>query len=440
MTFWQKNKLFVVVAGAAFVALVFFWPSLFGLGPTVVSLHRSQHNRTLLEARKLQPAIDEYFGDDPAAIPVAQALEMATKGNKLLLENFEEMNHWMSFVPRFPFRIPDIYQDKNERQKYVSAAYTYVRTGELACKAYGADGEGLNDPSDGIVFTTSSRNIGLVDDRFGLRDMEMPETIADPDTRVMQLALIHDLGHLAIRLGVDEIVGIAPDPPYTWGGKDVEVATLYPVRVRINCNLETLTRFIHALDGAHGKVIKAPAPAEAVDPTRPVGGPADDEEDDMPAPRTIVVQFEGQPSLHRPDPKQRGLRERVTIFRRKDTETSELVFVANAIITRLLGDGKAEAAIEDMSDLCFPADKESFANAVRPGDFAATRFFLVRSIKAEAKAARVVSDDNRYPEEVTPEHLAVDLSVAALRFKELKLPKAAVSKRRHVRTIPYVGY
>jgi hypothetical protein len=130
----------------------------------------------------------------------------------------------------------------------------------------------------------------------------------------------------------------------------------------------------------------------------------------------------------------------VTIFRRKDAETSELVFVANAIITRLVGDGKVEATMEDMSDLCFPPDKEPFANVVRPGDFAASRFFLVRSIKAEAKEARVERDKNDYPETVTPAHLAVDLSVAALRFTELELPKAAITKRRQTKGIPYVGY
>ena len=124
MTFWQKNKLFVVVTGAAFVALIFFRPSLFGLGPTIVSLHRGEHNRVQRETRKNQATIDEYFGDNPEAIPVARALDTVTRGNKLLLENFEEMHYWMSFVPRFPFRIPDIYRDKNQRQKYVSAAYT----------------------------------------------------------------------------------------------------------------------------------------------------------------------------------------------------------------------------------------------------------------------------------------------------------------------------
>ncbi|NQT88358.1 hypothetical protein HQ560_16445 [bacterium] len=458
MTYWQQNRLFVIVTGAAFIALVFFWPSLLDLGPTIVSLHSAEHNGIRLASDQNEKAINKFFGDAPGSTPVAAALAKVAAGNEQLLGNFEKMNHWMSFVPRFPFRIPEIYQEKNQRQKYVSSAYTYVRTGELACKAYGADGEGLRDPSDGIVFVTASRNIGLQDPNFGLNNMEMPETIEDPETRIMQLALIHELGHLAIRLGVDEIVGISPEAPYTWGSKDVDIATAYPVRVRLECDLPTLTRYIHALDGAHGVVVEAVAPEESVDPTQPVGAapaaakddPAaeddDPDDDEAPAPvdaapgRTIAIQFVGAPSLHHPNPKQRSLKERVTLFS-KVAETSELTFVANATITRLLGKGEVEAVIEDLSDMAFPSMEEPTARTVRAGDFAVTRFFLVRSLKAEAVPAKVERDKSGFPTEVTPAHLAVDLSVAALRFKELKLPKAAVRKGRQREGIPhYVGY
>jgi hypothetical protein len=271
----------------------------------------------------------------------------------------------------------------------------------------------------------------------------------------MQIALLQDLGHLAISLGVDEITSIAPAEPYTWSVKDTKVATAYPINLRVQCDLPTLLGLLHALDGAHGRVVEAPAalptpeepPPDATTPVAPepkpnaplaeegAAGATDEKPAPAPepkdaAPRKITVQLNGSPSVFAPTPDEPTLKDRLTIFRPSGDDAHEMEFVANAIITRVLDGGRVEAVIERNSCLSFSADGKVSTNVVRKGDFASSRFFLVRGLKVKSVEAKVEKDKDGFPAdinpnhaEVVPAHLDVELSVAALRFLKVEMPK-----------------
>ncbi len=86
---------------------------------------------------------------------------------------------------------------------------------------------------------------------------------------------------------------------------------------------------------------------------------------------------------------------------------------------------RLEAAVERGSDLSFPPDaKEPVRATVREGDFAATRFFLVRSLKATARPDAKKYDTGGYISDLTPPYLEVELQLAALRFLTIQAPKA----------------
>ena len=279
----------------------------------------------------------------------------------------------------------------------------------------------------------------------------------------MQVALIHELGHLAIRAGVDAIGAIQPQEPYPWGVDDAPVATAYPVAVRLQCNLSTLMAFVHALDGAHGVVAevqdlgvaaRAAAPV-ALKPKKPApdepAPAADDPDDNAPdaepkapvapeaKPTTLVVEFQGEPSLFKPDRERGDLKERLTIFRPDDDDPHRLTFVANAIIRRVLPDGKVQAELEATSDHRFIEEGKTARNAVRKGDFVATRFFLVRSVKVTSVDAEIKTDDDGFPTEVTPAHLDAEVSVAAVRFRKPELRQAEPEKKGPAKATPPGG-
>ncbi len=423
MNFWEENKLFVIVAGIVLVVFVYLWPSLIGewlapwRGPVVVTPHRSTYRDLQRRQRQRESDIkDIYYPKDPA-VPIADAIREVTGANEVLLANYQQMHRWMSFVPRFPFRIPDARTDKNDRQRYVSLAYTYARTGEFPCTEFE-----IRDYADGLVWLAETRNIGLGDEYFGLSNMEKAADIEDPDTVIKQVALIHELGHLAIRMGVDTLAAIEPGDPYAWGIGEKPTATAYPVTVRIECDLPTLLAFIHALDGAHGVIDDVQdlgIAAAAAAPLKPAGADAA-----APEPTTrVIIQVYGQPSLLSASRAKGNLKERFTIFRPAEGDPHDLEFVANAVVRRVLPGGKVEAELEDHSDLRFVEKGKTVRQAVRKGDIAATRFFLVRSVKVKSVEAKIETDQDGFPQEVSPAHLAAELSVAAVRFHKPVLSK-----------------
>jgi len=442
MEFWQENKLFVVVAGLALLVLVILWPSVFGLGPTVVSLHRGRYNQTMVQHRSIESKIAKFFPKGNKFIPAKRAIKDVEATNGVLRGNVDEMRNWMTFVPRFPFRIPEP-RKANERQRYVSLCYTYALNGELMCEEYK---NALLDPSDGILWLAGTRNIPLRDTVFGLPGMGNLEAITDPEDSIAKIALIHELGHLAIRLNVDEITSITPALTYTWSIKDTEVATVHPMNVHIKCDLPTLTAFLHALDGAHGQVTRvaypggappppvpavldAPAPEPEDDPddairplaAKPVpepaapAGPADDPEDpggpaapaDPPeAEQTrLTIRLDGNPSFFTPDPELGTLKERLTVFRPRDDGA---IFVATALVTKS-GDQVAPllevADILDWRALASALKKKGEPSASRPPDPADTERpyqriwgFLppdVRVVLKETASGRVLDDARR---------------------------------------------
>ncbi|MBL7223084.1 MAG: hypothetical protein ISS72_04455 [Candidatus Brocadiae bacterium] len=473
MNLWEHNKLFVIFSGAVFVVYVYLWPSIGGRwlapwdGPVIARPDRQAAAEAQRRIRQYEERFSTYYYPQDDAVPVGDAMADAIEGNKVLLDNFEVMHRWMSFVPRYPFRIPDGRTEKNKRQRYVSQAYTFARDGELICDEYGP----VREPHSGIVFSTSTRNIKLGDPYFGMRDMELPDSIADPDLSILQIALIHEVGQLALRCGVDEITSIAPRDPYTWQVKGKDVAKAFPLDATFRCDLPTLMKLLHSLDGSHGRVaevhdaIEAPAAAAPKAPAPeavPAAALPDDEPDDEPedpaataggearqGARKITARFFGTPTLFGPSEARAGLHERITLFRLADDESHQLVFVANAAVTRVVPpaaapagekakDGAAaakgasvlvEAEIEPNSTLRFAADGSRTRVEVRRGDYAATRFLLVRSLKVKADEGEVKLDEDGFPKEVTPPHLVVDLSVAALQFLEIKMPKVAVTRR-----------
>jgi hypothetical protein len=422
MNFWEENKVFVIVAGVVLVAFLYLSPSLIGewlapwRGPVVVRLNATEYADLERRQRQRDRDIKEIFHPDGQAVPVAEALTEAVEANEVLLDNYQEMHRWMSFVPRFPFRILEGRKELNERQRYVSRAYTYARTGEFPCPEFE-----IRDYADGIVWLAETRNVGLGDEYFGLRNMERAGEITDPEKVIKHVALIPERGHLAISVGVDEIAAISPGDPYAWGIEDTPVATAYPVTVRIKCNLPTLLTFVHALDGAHGLVEDVQdlgVAAAAAAPVKPEGPTAPE------TATVVVIQIHGQPSLAVPDKTKGDLKERFTLFRPSEADPHELEFVANAVLRRVLPGGKVEAEIEDLSDLRFTGPDERKRVAVRAGDFAATRFFLVRSLKVKSVKADIETNQDGFPEEVVPAHLDAELSVAAVRFLKAELPAA----------------
>ena len=397
MEFWQQNKPFAIVVGLALAGLIFLWPSLFGLGPTIVRLHASDYARATMDIRRLEPKLEQYFPKKGSVVPVSQALRDVVAGNEVLASNIKELRGWMTFVPRFPFRIPDNRQG-NERQRYVSLVYSYARTGALNCPEYTID-----DPSDGVVFLAGTRNIPLPNPNFGMANMDLPVTIQDPETRIMQIALAHELGHLAIRLNIDEITAIAPLPPYTWQSGEAKIAQVYPVNVHIKCDLPTLLAFLHALDGAHGVVAqvaggpaagKAPVarpPADeaedAIRPLPPARNPAEDPEDPgpgapaakpdaagvpaAPARKTdaqkLVLHLGGSPSILSPDARLGTLKERFTIFRPDEKNPHQFAFVANATVTRILDPGTPKLTPADIRDwVSLAANLRALGGAAQP--------------------------------------------------------------------------
>jgi len=575
MDFWQRNKPFAIVAGVAFLGLLVLWPSLLSLGPTVISFHRARYRQAMLQHHSIEGKVKKLFPEGAKFVPVAKLLKQVTASNAQLQANVAQMVSWMSFVPRYPFRIPDR-REGNERKRYVSLVYTYARTGELQC-----DECSITDPSDGVVWLASTRNIPLRDPFFGMQGMELPEGIADPETRIKQVALVHDLGHLAIRLNVDEIVSISPAPPYLWSSDEVEIANVLPVDVEIKCDLPTLLAFLHALEGAHGRVVKVITPEKPEDAIRPVvpaanGGPDDDPEEALPPPPSattnpettrVVIEIAGSPSFLDPAAKLGTLKERFTILRPGPKDNNRLAFVANAIVTKVLDRGRAtlqphditnwrsfsahlasqgqstqrspgkrlwellplnaraavnrlatranpdhgdqniviralndilrnpdffsqedfrgvqlptdaigllrlqrsqidqaqvqllnrllleaafprqvthrairlEAIIEPLSDCCFPKDKPSpVRNPVQENDVAVTRFFFLRSIDARAVESSLKRDRNGFPTEMSPPHLVVKLSVAALEFKKFAIAPATLKRRRQTGKLPII--
>jgi hypothetical protein len=450
MSFWEQNKLFLIVSGVVFVAAVYLWPSVLGRwlapwdGPVVARPDRSSYEKSQREIRQIEERFTSFYAPKGNAVPITNVIREATKCNEDLLKNFEEMHRWMSFVPRYPFRIPGCRTEKNSRQRYVSLAYTFARDGELICDEYGP----VREPQRGVVFATSTRNIKLGDPYFGLRDMELPDAIADPDLAILQVALIHDIGQLAVRCGVDEIVSVAPRDPYTWQLKGKPIAKAFPIDATVKCNLSTLLKLLHALDGAHGRVAEIlgaedvpakaaprPAPKAAV----PAAAQPDDEGGDEATPagraaregaQHLVIRLTGEPTVFAPEASRAALPERFTIFRPAEDESHKLTFVANAVVTHDLGKGRVEAEVEPNSTLQFAEDGTSTRSSVRRGDYAATRFFLVRALKVKSDDGTLKLDKDGFPTEVTPPHLVVDLSVAGLQFLEIKMPEIAKKRQR----------
>lgn len=365
MDFWQKNKPFAIVAGLACLGLIVLWPSLLSVGPTIVSFHRGRYRQAMLQHHSIQGKVKKLFPEGARFVPVAKLLKEFTASNHQLEANVAEMVTWMSFLPRYPFRIPER-REGNERKRYVSLVYTYARTGELQC-----DECTIADPSDGVVWLASTRNIPLRDPFFGMQGMELPEGIADPETRIKQVALVHELGHLAIRLNVDEIASIAPAPPYTWTSNEVEVASVFPLDVELKCDLPILLSFLHALEGAHGRIVEVRTPEKPEDAIRPVvparrpTGPADDPEDAVEAaPRhtpaaaaeappeatRVVIELAGSPSFLDPAAKLGTLKERFTIVRPTRQSGERPRFVANAIVTKVLERGRATLKPKDITN------------------------------------------------------------------------------------------
>ncbi|HPD13404.1 MAG TPA: hypothetical protein PLE19_00545 [Planctomycetota bacterium] len=381
MEFLQQNKIFAAIAGLALLALLVLWPSLFGLGPTIVSLDRARYERAMMDHRSLQGKMDQYLPKSGKGVPIKRAAQEVEASNRLLTQNLDELRSWMAFVPRYPFRIPELRQADEDRKSYVSLAYTYARTGQIKCPEYTID-----NYNDGVVFLASQRNIPVRDTFFGMSEMSTPQAIKDPDVRIAQIALVHELGHLAIRLHVDEVASIIPAEPYKVRLHDTDLALAYPVAIRFRCDLPTLLTFLHALDGAHGQVAavaggpeapvapnkpEADEPAhEAIKPLLPqpkAKADGDEPEDpgpppaapaaakDAPAQQKLVIHLVGSPSYLAPEPNDGALKERFTLFRREEGNPQKFQFIANAIATKVLDPGDptfTPASILNWRGLC----------------------------------------------------------------------------------------
>jgi len=401
MDFWQRNKPFAIVASLAALGLLVLWPSLFSLGPTVISFHRGRYRQAMLQHRSIEGKVKKLFPEGARFVPVARLLKQVTASNAQLEANIARMASWMSFVPRYPFRIPER-REGNERKRYVSLVYTYARTGELQC-----DECSITDPSDGVVWLASTRNIPLRDPFFGMQGMELPEGITDPKTRIKQIALVHELGHLAIRLNVDEIVSITPTPPYLWTADEVKIAEVFPLEVEIRCDLPTLFAFLHALEGAHGRVVKVITPEKPEDAIRPVvaaapAGPEDDPEENLAPRRTeapteeatrVVIELAGSPSFLDPSAKLGTLKERFTIVRPTTKGEERLTFVANAIVTKVLDRGRASLEPNDVRDwrsLCSRIASQGQSGQRSPGK----RLWELLPLRARAAVNRLAASQH----------------------------------------------
>ncbi|MBM4036651.1 MAG: hypothetical protein FJ291_33360, partial [Planctomycetes bacterium] len=335
MDFLQQNRFFVIVVGLAVLATLVLWPSLFGLGPAVVSLDRSRYDGAKMGERSLEGKMNLFYPKTGKGVPIKDALRDLEASNQRLGSNLDEARAWMTFVPRFPFRIPEP-RKGNDRNTFVSLAYTYLLYGELLCDEFT-----IRDENDGIVSLCGKLNIPLRDPFLGMPGMAVPGGIKDPDIRIAQVALVHELCQLAIRLNPDEITAIIPAEPYKVRLNDVEVAVAYPLTLRFKCHPTTLLALLHALDGAHGRVSSAPGgaeePADAIKPLvperpkapdRPKADPAAEPDDPGPAPapapapaaadaadapsQKLVIQLGGDPSYLSPDASQGTLKERFT--------------------------------------------------------------------------------------------------------------------------------
>lgn len=370
MEFLQQNKLFAAIAGLALLALVVLWPSLFGLGPPIVSLDRPRYERAMMDHRSLQGKMDQYLPKSGKGVPIRRAAQEVEASNRLLSQNLDELRAWMTFLPRYPFRIPELRQADEDRKSYVSLVYTYARDGVILA----GDECTIRDYNDGVVFLASQRKVPIRDAFFGMSEMFTPQAIKDPDIRIAQVALVHELGHLAIRLNVDEVSSIIPAEPYKVRLNDADLALAYPVNIRFTCDLPTLLAFLHALDGAHGRVAsvvggpgETPAapgkgpeaddePADAIKPLLPQpkakADPAAEPEDPGPGPapappaprdaappQKLILHLVGSPSYLAPEPSGGALKERFTLFRREEGNPQKFQFVANAIATKVLDPG-----------------------------------------------------------------------------------------------------
>lgn len=496
MNLWHQNKAFVIICAALFVALaVVLRPSLIGrwssplATPVVVSFHRARYGSAASTIDELKPKFTKIFHPRGRALAVRDATRVAIRGNEVLLSNFREMQRWMSFIPRFPFRIPaprkaadggvakDRKTTKGQEERdtlakaYVSLAYTYARTGELYCDEYK-----LEETKGSLMFLTSTRNIPLGDPSFGMPDVDRPERVKDPNLTILKIALFHELGHLAILCGVDEIVAIRPGEPYTWRRNGAHVATVYPVDVHIKCDLPTLIRFVRALDGAHGEVTEVIPPKQAGQrrPTAaeplPEAARPDDDDDDVadarrrPEPREtgatrLKIRLCGAPTIFPAEATQGALKERLTIFRHAK-EGNDLEFIANAVITRIerrntpsQGKGQEakeapealptidiEAEVEPLSTVRFDKDGQRTHAQVLPGDYVSSRFYLVRSMRAQGVAEEVKLDKDGFPLDYTPRHHDVQIGAAALQIAEIQMPKVVEQRRKTRKPGPHRGW
>jgi len=391
--FLQQNRFFVIVVGLAVLATLVLWPSLFGLGPAVVSLDRSRYDGAKMGERSLEGKMNLFYPKTGKGVPIKDALRDLEASNQRLGSNLDEARAWMTFVPRFPFRIPEPRKDA-ERNAYVSLAYAYLLYGELFC-----DECTIRDENDGVVSLCGKLNIPLRDPFLGMPGMAVPGGIKDPDIRIAQVALVHELCQLAIRLNPDEITAIIPAEPYKVRLNDVEVAVAYPLTLRFKCHPTTLLALLHALDGAHGRVSSAPGgaeePADAIKPLvperpkapdRPKADPAAEPDDPGPAPapapapaaadaadapsQKLVIQLGGDPSYLSPDASQGTLKERFTIFRRDPASAQKFLFVANAVATKVLDPASPKLAPESVLSwrgLCGKLKAQSGDKTPSPG-------------------------------------------------------------------------
>ena len=536
MNFWQENKVFVVICGVLFVVLVYLWPSLIGAwsapltSPVVVRPQRGAYSQDAAKIAQAQEKLHTRFSAGAGAMPIGEAAQISAEDNDVLLANFKEMHRWVSYVPRFPFRIParlkidghkakqtkELSKEQKEKldraRRYVSNIHTYACRGGLECEEY----RSFKDDSDGLLTADPNK----VDDKCFVEWWKELKDI-DPEPDIIKIGLAHELGQLAIRANVDEIVQIEPKDSYTWRVKDVDVATVYPVDIHFKSDLKTLLTFLHGLDGAHGEVVevraaphKLPAPDDTRKPAEPPDAPepgeppaipeaalpvdpGEDREDDpearKPAPvpdaarpvvpgepapdappddtysHELLIKLHGAPWVYRPESGTRPLKERLTIFR-PSPGSHALTYIANAVVMhqpkppqdarrsadatgeqaspaeqdRKASDGAVfvKARMETCSTVRYTKKGErADSTEVRRGDHVASRFFLVLSLNAESRPEKPeFGKDDGFLVDLIPDHLDVELSVAAVEFLEIKMPKVAQAKRPKKEPPPHRGW
>ena len=540
MTFWQENKVFVIICGVLFAVVIYLWPSLIGAwgaplsSPVVVRPQRGAYSQAAAKIAQAQEKLQTRFSAGAGAMPIGEAAQITAEDNDVLLANFKEMHRWVSYVPRFPFRIPagleidgrkgkdakELSKEQKERldraRRYVSNIHTYACRGGLECEEY----RSFKDDSDGLLTADPNK----VDDKCFVEWWKELKDI-DPEADIIKIGLAHELGQLAIRANVDEIVQIEPQNSYTWRVKDIDVATVYPVDIHFKSDLKTLLTFLHGLDGAHGEVVEVRAaphklpvpddtrkpaePGDAREPGKPpaipeaalpVVDPGEDREDDPEAPKAapvpdaarpvvpgeatpdappdappddtygheLLIKLHGAPWVCKPESGTRPVKERLTIFR-PSPGSHTLTYIANAVVmhepkppqdTRRSADAKGEepspaeqgskasdgavflkARIETCSTVRYTKKGErADSTKVRRGDHVASRFFLVLSLNAESRPEKPEFDKDGYLVDLVPDHLDVELSVAAIEFLQIKMPKVAQAKRPKKEPPPYRGW